>query len=160
LLRKYCIYTFVLNAQKNCIVFFSLHLRLFVILLIKALAENLWEIKSSFVIYIFISILLIFEYIRVVYKYILTIYYKMHITPFMKVDFFIFSEREPLGLEDVGAENIKNVRAKYGRGSTCRLNVSTCDPLYFHSRKCLFVQKLRDPLKYVSFVAFVRNVIS
>jgi len=83
LLRKYCIYTFVLNAQKNFIVFFSLYLLCFVILLIEALAENLWEIKSSSVIYILISILLIFEFIRVVYKYILTICYKlMHIYTF------------------------------------------------------------------------------
>ncbi len=107
MLRKKCIDTLVLNAKKFLIVFFSLHLRCFVIFLIEALAENLWEMKSSSVIYIFISILLIFEYIRVVYKYILTIYYKMHITPFMKVDFFIFSEREPIGLEEPGAEKIQ-----------------------------------------------------
>jgi hypothetical protein len=45
--------------------FFSLHLRLFVILLIKALAENLWEIKSSSVIYILNYFYIDTSYIRV-----------------------------------------------------------------------------------------------
>ncbi len=40
---------------------------------------------------------------------------------------------------------------------TVRLEHFNVRSTILHSRKCLFVQKLRDPPKYVSFVAFVRN---
>jgi len=66
----------------------------------------------------------------------------------MKVDFFVFSEREPLALEELGVGKIKNVGANYGRESTSRLNITHCAPLYFtpenvsSSRSCETLQSM------------------